>query len=71
MVAAQETPLDHMALVASGAGIQGSHGTIKNVETVLGQLTLSGHSTDSRLKHTPILFVKETNLLVLEHCTEA
>lgn len=51
--AAPGTPLDCLALEASGGGAQiyGSHGNVTIRKTVFGRLHLLGHCTDSRLKH--------------------
>lgn len=58
-------PLDHLALLTSAACITGSYGTVQ-IETFVAQLPTPGYSTDSKLKHTPSLPVKEAYLLVLE-----
>lgn len=64
--AAQGIPLACLALVARGASIPESQGTITITEIVLGQPPPPGHCADSRLKHTPRLSVKEACFLVLE-----
>ena len=48
------------------ACIPGSHRTVTIRETGLGRLPAPEHCTDSRLKHTSNLSVKEAYLLVLE-----
>lgn len=62
----QGTPLDCLTLVARETYVFESHETLTIEETVLGILPLAGHCTDSRLKHTPSVSVKEAYLLVLE-----
>ena len=64
--AIQGIPLNLLALVASGACIPESHGTVTMRETVLGRLPPTRHCTDSRLKHTSSFSVREASLLVLE-----
>ena len=59
VVATQETSLDHLALVATGAHISGFHRTVTIEERNLGRLPPTGHCTDRRLKHTLGLSVKE------------
>lgn len=49
-----------------GSCVSGSHRTVTTKKTVLSRLLLPGHHTDSRLKHTPGLPVKEAYLVVLE-----
>lgn len=56
-------PLDHQGLLPSRVCIPRSHETIKNGETILGQLPPTGHSIDGRIKQSS---VKEVHLLVLE-----
>ena len=65
VAATQGTPFDCLALMASRACIHGSQETVTNEETVLGWLPHPVHSTDSRLKHTPSLYVKKAYLIVL------
>lgn len=64
--ATQRIPLDCLALVAREACVPGSHETVTIVETVLSRLPHPGHRTDTRLKHSPRLSVKEAYLLVPE-----
>lgn len=64
--AAQGMPLDHLALMARRVCIPGSHGTLTIGDRVLGRLPPPGHFTDSRLKYTPSLSVKEAYFLGLE-----
>lgn len=59
-------PLDHLALVARRADILELHKTITIRKIDLGRLPLPGQFTDSRLKHNPILSMKEVYLLSLE-----
>ena len=66
MFATQRTPLDHLALAVRGACVPGSHGTVTIGETVLGRLPLSGHHTDSWLKHIPSLSENVAYLFVQE-----
>lgn len=66
VAAAQGIPLDLLALVARGACVPWSHRNITIEETVLGRLPSPGLCTDSRLKHTPGLSMKEAYLLILE-----
>ena len=54
--ATQGKTCDHLV---RGACILGSHRTVTIIETVLGRLPFPRHRTDSRLKYTPTLFVKE------------
>lgn len=49
---AQETPLDHQALVAGTACIPEPPGAMAIGERVLGRLPPPGHCTDSGLKYT-------------------
>ena len=58
VAAAYGTPLDCLALVTSEASSPGSHGTLTIGKTVLGRPPRPGHSTDSRLKHSPVLLRK-------------
>lgn len=58
--------LDLLALEARGACISGSHRTITISETVFGRLLPPGPCTESRLKNTRAVSVKETHLLGLE-----
>lgn len=59
---AQETPLNHLALVASGAYTHWSHRTIPNGERVLNRITTFAHllppkraqCKNSRLRHTSV-----------------
>lgn len=62
-VADQGIPLDHLALVAKGACVPGSHGTVTIGEMGCDRLLPLGHHTDSWLKHTPSLSVKEPTCL--------
>lgn len=48
----QGIPLDHLALVAKGPCIPGSHGTVAIEETVLGRLPFPEHCSNSRLRQT-------------------
>lgn len=66
----QGTPLHHMALEAKVTFIPGSQRTVTIKEAVIGRLQPRGYCIDTRLKHTPSLFVKEAYLLVLELCPE-
>lgn len=66
VAAAQGIPLDLLALVARGACVPGSHRTVTIGERVLGRVPSPGHRADLRLKHTPVLSLKEAYLLVLE-----
>lgn len=63
---AQGMPFDHLALVARRTCIPRSHRIVTIRETVIGRIPSSGHRTESRLKYTPSLSVKEAYLLVLE-----
>ena len=54
--ATQGKTCDHLV---RGACILGSHRTVTIIEIVLGRLPFPRHRTDSRLKYTPTLFVKE------------
>lgn len=58
--------LDHLALMAGGVCIPGSHEAVTIKKTVLGIIPPLGHCTDRILKHTPSLCVKEAYLVVLE-----
>ena len=62
VAAAQGISLD--CLVARD--VPGSPRTVTIRDTVLGRLPLPGHCTDSGLKHSPSLSVKESCLPVLE-----
>ena len=66
VAAAQEIPLKCLALVARGACVPGSHGTVAIGETVPRRLPSLGYCTHSRLKQTPSLSLKEAYLFVLE-----
>ena len=66
VAASQETLLDHLALVTTGAGVSESHNTVTTGEIVLGQLPPPGHCTGSRLRHISSLSMKEAYLLVQE-----
>ena len=65
VAATQGMPFDHLALVARGAYVFGSHGAV-TVGEIVGRLPPQGNCTDSRFKHNSCLFVKEVYLLVLE-----
>lgn len=54
--AIQGKTCDHLV---RGACIPGSHRTVTIIETVLGRLPFPRHCTNSRLKYTPTVFVKE------------
>lgn len=56
--ATHSVPLDPLALVAGGAYMPESQGTVAIREMVLGGLTSTGHCTDNRLKYTPQSFCK-------------
>ena len=64
--ATQRILLHHLALVARGACVPGSHRTIAMGEAVLCRLSPPGHHIDSSLKHTPSLSVRKSYLHVLE-----
>lgn len=49
-----------------GACVLGSHGAVKIRETVLGRLSLPGHCTERKLRHSPSFYQKEAYLLVQE-----
>lgn len=60
MAAAEGTPLNSMALVASRADAFGFHGTVTNGGILLNQPPLPrAQQKDSRLKHTPGVSAKE------------
>ena len=48
-----EMPFDHLALVAGGACIPGSQGTVATEDTVLGRVPPPEHCIDSKMQHTP------------------
>lgn len=52
VAATQRLPLGHLALEAQGTCISRSHGTTAVSKIVLGKISLPGHCTDNRLKHT-------------------
>ena len=66
VAATQGLPFDYLALEARGACNPGSHRTVTIRETVLSTLPPPGHSTESRLKHSFSLSVKEAYPLVQE-----
>ena len=53
VAAALGIPLDHLALVARGACIPGSHATVAIGEMVHDRLPPPGHCTGSALRHDP------------------
>lgn len=63
---AQGISLDCLTLVGAGDDVPRSHRIVTIREGVLGRLPSPGHCTDSGLKHSPSLSVKEAYLLVLE-----
>lgn len=56
-------PFDHLALEAKGGLSSWFHGAVKIKETAFGWLLPLRHYTDSRLKHTPSVSMKEVHLL--------
>lgn len=60
----QRTLLAHLALVARKVCIPGSHVTVTAWTNSSCLVTNQGHWTDSRLKHTPRLSVKNVYLFV-------
>lgn len=54
----KEMPLVHLALVVKGVGVPELRGTTAIRKTVLNKKTSLEHSTDNRLKHTPIFLWK-------------
>lgn len=54
--ATQRMPLNHLALVARGACIPGSHGSVAIEEIVLERLSSPGHFADRRLRHNAQYF---------------
>ena len=53
----QRVPLDFLALVVRGACVSGSYRTRGKGGTVLGRILPPGCCTDSRLRHTPLVFL--------------
>ena len=66
MTGTQGTFLDHLVLEAREICVPGSHATVIIRETTPGRLPHLGSCTDSRLKYTPSLSMKDPLLLVLE-----
>lgn len=71
--ATQGTPLDLLALESGVFVFLGGTASTWNCNKQRDsswKTTTLGHRTDSRLKHTPSLSVKETYLLIAEHWPE-
>lgn len=66
VAASQGIPLDHLPLIVRRAYLPGSHGTATSGGTVLDRVPHPGYCTDSIVKHTSSLSVKEAYVFVLE-----